>query len=296
MKVFTSLSDYNYLPLGLSLYESLAKNTKDEFILYYLCLDRETYHKLHELNQSGLGIIPILIDDLISENSDLSSYNKREYREFVWMLASYFTHYILITKKPDNVSYIDADIFLYGDIQMMYDEIGDNSVGIIRHRHIELSANTIDGKYNVGIVYFKNDVIGRHLLDWWKDAVLYRKYPQLATCYDQKYLEAFEMMYPQNVCIVDKSFAHSAPWHHRLYDWSDYLTDSTITWNNQKQILLFNHFSRISFDTKKGTYLPSGGQYGDHTQNFEVFNIPAVKKIHDDYFEEIKKVNKKYNL
>jgi hypothetical protein len=296
MKTFTTLSDYNYLPLGLSLYQSLVETTKDDFILYYLCLDKKTFDKLSQFKEPEFKIEPIFIDNLISENTDLSSYNQREYREFVWMLASYFTHNILITKKPNDISYIDADIYLYGDIQMMYDEISHNSVGIIRHRHIELNANTIDGKYNVGIVYFKNDVIGRHLLDWWKDAVLYRKYPQFATCYDQKYLEVFEMMYPENVCVVDKSFAHSAPWHHRLYDWSNYLTDDSVIWNGQKQFLLFNHFSRISFDIKNDTYLPSGGKYPDHTLSFEVFKIEQVKKIHDDYFEEIKNVTKKYNL
>jgi hypothetical protein len=57
----------------------------------------------------------------------------------------------------------------------MYDEIGEKSVGIIRHRHIPENSNTIDGRYNVGIVYFSNDVIGRHCLDWWHDAVFYKK-------------------------------------------------------------------------------------------------------------------------
>lgn len=296
MKYFTTLSDYNYLPLGMSLYESLKKTSKDDFILYYLCLDDNSFNKLLDISKTESKIVPISLRNLMNENQDLLEYKKREYREFVWMLASYFTHYILIYKKVNSVAYIDADIYLYGDIQIMYDEIGNNSVGIIRHRHIEENANTIDGKYNVGIVYFKNDVIGRHCLDWWKDAVLYRKYPELSTCYDQKYLEGFSMMYPQSICVVDKTFAHSAPWHHRLYDWSSHDIDKKITWNNQKQFLLFNHFSRIKFDVNNNTYLPSGGQYPDHTLNFKVFDIPQVKKIHDDYFDELKRVSKIYNL
>lgn len=292
MKNFCTLSDYNYLPLGLSLYESLKKTTKGGFNLYYLCLDDKTFDTLENIE----GIIPVNIKKLLEDNKDLSEYKQVEYREFVWMLASYFTYYIMVTKQPNNISYIDADICLYDDIQTMYDEIGDRSVGIIRHRHIPETQNTIDGKYNVGIVYFKNDIVGRHCLDWWHDAVLYKRYPHLATCYDQKYLEGFLMMYKDdNICVAD-SFAHGAPWHHRLYDWSGLDIDNTIVWEGKKQKFLFNHFSRISFNINDNTYLPSGGQYSDHTLNFSVFEIPQVKSMHDKYFECIKNTIKKYSL
>lgn len=295
MKTFTTLSDYKYLPLGLCLYESLLNTVKGEFTLYYLCLDDETFIKVSELSCNN--IVPISIQQVLSDNPELSQYNIREYREFVWMLASYFTYYILINKKPIDVSYIDSDIYFYQDIQLMYDEISNRSVGIIRHRHIDENSNTTDGKYNVGVVYFKNDVVGRHCLDWWRDAVMYRKYPRLSTCYDQKYLEGFGEMYSSDsVCVADKTFAHGAPWHHRLYDWNNINIDGTIKWKETNQIFLFNHFSRISFDVINDTYLPSGQAYSDHTLNFTVFQIPEVKKLHDEYFEEIKKVTKKYNL
>lgn len=292
MKNFCTLSDYNYLPLGLSLYESLKKTTKGGFNLYYLCLDDKTFDTLENIE----GIIPVNIKKLLEDNKDLSEYKQVEYREFVWMLASYFTYYIMVTKQPNNISYIDADICLYDDIQTMYDEIGDRSVGIIRHRHIPETMNTADGKYNVGIVYFKNDIVGRHCLDWWHDAVLYKKYPQLATCYDQKYLEGFLQMYPNDkICVAD-SFGHGAPWHHRLYDWSQLDIDNTILWEGKRQKFLFNHFSRISFNVSEDTYEPSGGQYSDHTLNFSVFEIPQVRKMHDEYFQLIKNTTKKYEL
>lgn len=295
MKYFCTLSDDNYLPLGLSLYESLVKTTKDDFVLYYLCLNDIIYNKLIDLNLDKIK--PIDIKFLIKNNSDLSQYQQREYREFVWMMASYFSDYLLKKENIDHITYIDSDIYLYDDIQIMYDEIGDKSVGIIRHRQISENSNSADGKYNVGIVYFKSDVVGRHCLDWWKDAVMYRKYPRLSTCYDQKYLEGFLEMYNSDfICVADKSFAHSAPWHHRLYDWSNLDIDNTIIWEGKKQVLLFNHFSRIKFDVVNNTYLSSGGQYKDHTLNDSVYDIPQVKRIHDEYFEEIKNTYKKYNL
>ena len=45
-----TLSDYNYLLKGLVLYDSLEKHNKEDFRLYYLCLDQKTYDKLKELN------------------------------------------------------------------------------------------------------------------------------------------------------------------------------------------------------------------------------------------------------
>ena len=50
MKNFCTLSDYNYLPLGLSLYESLKKTTKGGFNLYYLCLDDKTFDTLEKFD------------------------------------------------------------------------------------------------------------------------------------------------------------------------------------------------------------------------------------------------------
>ncbi len=293
MKYFCTLSDKNYLPLGLLLHKSLVKTTKDDFVLYYLCIDEETFGKLIDLKLDNIK--PISLKFLLESNHDLSQYQQKERREFIWMLASYFSDYLLKNENIDHIMYIDSDIYFYDDIQILYDEIGNRSVGIIRHRHISENANTIDGKYNVGVVYFKNDRIGKYCLDWWKDAVLNRKYQHLATCYDQKYLEGFLMMFSRgDICVAD-SFAHGAPWHHRLYDWSN-LDSGTILWEGKNQKFLFNHFSRISFDVVSDKYQPSGGQYADHTLNFTVFNIPQVKKMHDEYFEEIKKICKEFNL
>jgi hypothetical protein len=294
MKTFTTLSDYGYLPLGLSMYDSIKNTTSGEFVMYYLCLDDKTYEKIESLKLNNL--IPVHIKKLQEDNKDLAEYTISEYREFAFLLASYFTHYILITKKPDDVTYIDADLYFYGDIDYFYKEIGNKSIGIIRHRQIGKTENSPDGKYNVGIVYFKNTVAGRHILDWWRDAVMYRKYPQFGTCYDQKYLEAFEIMYPEDTCIADETFAHSSPWHHRLFDWSTYNEDSHITWEEKKQFMLFNHFSKFSHNIPEESYSPCGGHYAGHTLNFTVFDIPQIRKMYNDYFYKVKETVNKYML
>lgn len=291
MKYLCSLSDNNYLPLGLSLYDSLLKTTKDNFILYYLCLDEKCYNTVKSINSEKF--IPIYLKDFITENTELEKFNRSNYSDFVWMLASYFSNYLLSEKNLDHITYIDADIVFYDDINYFYEEIGEKSVGVIRHRHIPKNINSPDGQYNVGVVYFRGDEIGRKCLYWWKDAVFNKKYPELSTCHDQKYLEGFFIFFDKNkISIVDETIAHGAPWNYILYDWSSFDKDNTITWEGKKQKFLFNHFSRYKFDIENNYYY--NNSYGKETNNFKVYNIPQVLKLNTDYFLKIKNSAKKY--
>ena len=209
MKQLCTLSDKNYLLQGIALYFSLLKFSKDTFELHYLCLDEESYKILTYNNFPNLK--PVLIDDVLKEKEDLRKHKERcqpelgggNNNEFCWSLASYFSDYLL-NKGLDSILYIDSDIAFYRDIQLVYDEIGDKSIGIIRHRH--LVEESVDGLFNVGIVYFKGDETGKKCLHWWKDAVMHKRYPEMATCGDQKYLEGFFGRFgEENIQIIDKS-------------------------------------------------------------------------------------------
>ena len=102
--------------------------------------------------------------------------------------------------------YIDSDILLYDDVEVILNAIDNKDVGIFRHRQFNLSIDTPEGHYNVGIVYFKNSDIGKQVLNWWADAVLFKKYPILSTCGDQKYLDEFPRMC-ENI-FIDGELAH----------------------------------------------------------------------------------------
>lgn len=294
MNHLCTLSDYSYLAMGLALHDSLKQTSKEEFTLNYLCLDKKTYDKLLALNIPEIK--PLYIEDLLNSQEDLASYTIKEYREFVWMLASYFSEYFLRTTDVPSITYIDSDIYFYDDIQKFYDEVGNKSVGIIRHRHVPLNLESPDGKFNVGIVYFKADETGKACAAWWKDAVMNKKYPELSTCYDQKYLEGFLKYFDaKKIAIVDETFCHGAPWHYRLYDWSD-TSNGMVSWDGKRQKFLFNHFSRFKYDLDEGWFTPCGNNYLDHTKNNAVFDIPAVKAMYQNYYREIKNVSFKYDL
>ena len=278
MKQFCTLSDNKYLQQGKALIKSLRKVNSFPFKLYYLCLDEETYTKL----EGEESVVRIKLSEVEQSRDIILQYkNRKQYNEYCWSLASTFCRYLLEEKDLHDILYIDSDIYFYLNPLIIYQELGDKSIGIIRHRHN--TSSSVDGEFNVGIIYFKNDEKGYSCLRWWNDCILEDKRPDLATCGDQKYLEEFIPLYGDSVCVLDKTFAHGAPWNFRLYVYDNYHVDGTVVWGDKKQPLVFNHFSRIGTDPPS----PTQGQYADHTLGFQVFNIPVVRGFYENYLKEI---------
>ena len=289
MKFYCTLSDKNYMLQGLTMFKSLIDNSTEQFVLYYLCFDKETYNSIIKVNQEYNNIVPILLDDLESEFSELNiAKNNRRYDEYCWMFASWFSNYLINTYDINHIMYVDADVYFMKNPQIVFDEINDKSVGIMMHRHV--TEKSTYGKYNVGIIYFKSDENGLKVLDWWKDAVINKKYPELATCGDQKYLDAFIPEFGEDtISIIDNGVGHGAPWNWRLYVYEHYEEDGSIIWGDKRQPLVFAHFSQFKFDLENDTLDFSGGKYPDHTLGFQVFNIPEVRQVYYNYFQDIKK-------
>lgn len=276
MRNYCTLSDKKYLKQGIALINSLRRVSSEDFKLYYLCLDEETYNTVSQYEEVHTVTLP----EVEKSRLEILKYKDRKaYNEYCWSLASTFSRYLLEGwHSLDSVMYIDSDIYFYQDPLIIFNELGDKSIGIIRHRHN--TSTSPDGEYNVGIIYFKNDEDGLNCLRWWNDCLLNESRPDLATCGDQKYLEEFSKMY--DIAILDKTFAHGAPWNYRLYVYDNYLIDGTVVWGDKVQPLVFNHFSKFSLEH------PTSGNYADHTLNYQVFGIPAVHQMYAQYAEEIR--------
>ena len=288
MKYYCTLSDKNYLALGIALYKSLKEHSSDSFKLYYLCLDDESYNRFLSLNYEE--VIPVSLSEMEKKEEELREARaNRPYNEYCWTLASYFSYYLLLEKGEEHICYIDSDIFFYQDPEIFFKEVGEKSVGIIAHRHNIVGCT--DGAYNVGIIYFQNDDKGKEVLKWWRDAVLFKQHPEYFGCGDQKYLEGFIPNFgAENICVADKTFGHGAPWNLRLYGY-DKFNEGKIIWGDKEQPFLFNHFSRLKFDFNTDEVQPTGGQYADHTLGFQVFNIPAINLMYRNYYVFLKGVN-----
>jgi len=284
MKTFCTLSDKKYILQGLALYHSLMKANPD-FILYYLCLDVATFDIITKLNYDNLK--PITLGKLEYQNKELREYKaNNDYQHYCWCLGSYFTWYLMNKYNPDNIMYIDSDIYFYQDYNIIYEEIADKSIGIITHRFSHTNYRKT-GKYNVGIIYFRNNEIGNKCLEWWKSVVINpdNEYAEdHACCGDQHYLMVFEELFGiDNICIIGEdeksNVGHAASWCSKNMHYDN----GYVIWQGKKQLLIFNHFSHFQPDFDNGTYKT-------HYENEWRPENTWAKKYYDKYFEEIKKV------
>jgi hypothetical protein len=282
------VSDYNFLAKGLALYKSLQDQTGN-FALHYLCFDAESFTRLQEYECDSLRVY----SDTMFEDEQLARLKKKDRKYYSYALASYFTNYLL-NKNQYDITYIDSDIYFHDDISYILEEIDSKEVGVFRHRQYPMSVPNGNGWFNVGVVHFKYTPVSKHILKWWSDAVLYRKYPELATCGDQRYLDAF-LEIPPDKLFIDGNIGHGAPWQWFLYNFDSYVKDGCITWGDRKQKLIFSHFSQFEYNLSNDSYVPST-MHHIYTPMEMYTESVGLKKIYDDYFQVIKSVYKSYRL
>ena len=284
MNQICTVSDINYLTKGLTLYESLLKNTNN-FVLHYLCIDDKTYNKIVRFESSTLKIYNL--KDLLLNDESLNKLKTSQYNYFCWSLSSYFSNFLL-HKLNKDITYIDSDIYFHQSLDIILDEIGDRDVGIFRHRQFPMESYRPEGLFNVGVVHFKCSDLGIKTSDWWKDSVLHKKHPEYATCGDQKYLDYFPILCPKESIYIDVNIGHGAPWMWQLYNFID---KDTIMWGDLKQKLIFTHFSQFEYD--KETYVPST-MHHIYTPLNMYKEIKELKEIYDEYYYNLKVTEKKY--
>lgn len=286
-----TLSDYRYLPKGLCLYDSLIK-TNSDFTLHYLCLDKQSYEKLNNLSLDN--IVTYSADDLADNNPLLKNLKINDYWYFCMTCASFFMNYLFET-GVDELTYADSDIFFHKSINELVDVFGDKQIAIFRHRQFPLEQPRPEGWFNVGVVHFKNGKFGNKILKWWSDAVLNKKHPELATCGDQKYLDMFPSMCPEEFIFIDGGIGHGAPWQWQLYNLDFFHSTGKIIYRDQEQVMYFTHFSQFSIDFDKKNYVPSTMHHIYTPLNMYQDNI-SLKAIYQDYFKNILVIQKKYEL
>jgi len=303
MKAFCTLSDINFLHYGITLYNSIKNNLNEEFTLYYLCTDDESYRTLLNLNLENL--IPLSLKELEIEDASLkrAKENSPSYEainvanktngdpkaiQFFWCLSPYLSWHVLDKYDVEDILYVDSDICFFNDVAAVYKEVGDKSVGIVRHR---INYNPAVGEYNVGIVYFKRNLIGYRCAEWWKNCLLSTDndfYDTHGVCGDQKYLELFEPLFgPENIKIIDDNVGHLAPWN--IFN-HKYLEDKII-WQDKTQELIYFHFSNFKIDFDKNEY-ECAARHG----LVKKCQLPIlVQKAYDQYFNEVKKSRRSIN-
>lgn len=293
MNNFCTLADSNFTNRILALRESLAEHSPGS-ILHLLCLDDEIYESLSGGNIECYKISSLMEEDqllrrcrnnkpsreaLLNTNNNIE---KAKYLQFIWSLSAYFSWWCLENLDIPEVAFVDGDIYFYSSLDALKNSVADTSVGIVEHR---CPYNPVNGKYNVGIVYFQNDLDGYKCSTWWKNCMLLPDnefYETHGMCGDQKYLELFEKLF-DNVKVIDSNFGHLAPWNfvHHSYN------EKQIAWQGKRQDLLYCHFSNFDPDFQSDTYsLARRHGFIDPPNTF-------IKNIADKYYNSLRTANEK---
>jgi hypothetical protein len=293
---FCSVSDVNCVHQAISMNESL-KESEMEHKLYYLCVDEETYDILISLDDDT--IVPISLNELIKTNETLQqlksvdpSYeataiggeDRGKDLQFLYSLSTFIINYSLTELKLDHVIYIDADIYFFEDFSVVYDDVGDKSIGVVEHR---IPATIPPGRFNVGIVYFKNDEAGLDASAFWLWCMATPN-NEFASEYgdygDQKYLELVYEKYKNDTAIIGDTCGHLAPWNLRFHDYD--LDEKKIVWEGNKQDLVYWHFSsfvtNFDWDGDNDTYTLGERHLVDDIQ------VPFIQTRIEEYLKSLK--------
>ena len=215
---FCTYFDHRYLSRALVLHETLTGWVGD-FRLWALCMDTEAEKALERLNIDSIVIVPLRSLEAYDPGL-LTAKANRSLIEYYFTCTPVLPRYALASDKAiDEITYLDADLFLMGSVDSLFDEMDDRSVSIVPHRFppgdSELEQH---GVYNVGWMTFRRTDEGQTVLDWWRDRCIEWCYdrPEDGKFADQGYHTDWPTRF-RGVHVIRNPGANLAPWNLRTH-------------------------------------------------------------------------------
>jgi hypothetical protein len=235
---FCTLFDHNYLLKGLALYESLERQLED-FTLWVLCMDGTVQETLERMQLPSIELISLA---QFEDEDLLRAKATRTQVEYCWTCTPSLVLYLLDhLPHIEVVTYLDADLYFFGDPAIAFAEMKTGSVGIVGHRfspeYAAFEQNS--GIYNVAFMVFKNDRNARECLEWWRTRCNEWCYDRCeeGRYGDQKYLDDWPERF-SGVVVLQYVGLGLAPWNLRSHKFTK--RGACVLVNRQP--LVFYHF------------------------------------------------------
>ena len=216
MQHYCTYFDRGYAARSLCLLDSLREHHSDDFVLWALCLDDETYTGLQGL--SGEQLKPLSLQTLLDWDPQLAHAQQDRSQVEFYFTCTPCLALALLNEHPeiDAISYLDADLYFFSDPMQVCEAMHGADIGLTPHRfspHLKRKYSQY-GKYNVGLVYFRNTDQGRSALAWWRQACLdwCHDYVDGARYADQGYLSELPHRFDSVRDLGDPGF-NLAPWN-----------------------------------------------------------------------------------
>jgi len=266
---FCTYFDHNYLPKGLALYQSL-KNHLCDFTLFVLCLSQEALDALEEMALPEVVTIPL--EDLEKWDPELLAVKStRSQIEYYFTLSPVLPLYIF-NHFPDIdwLHYLDSDLYFFQSPELLLPELEGKHCGITPH-DFSLSNRNLEwyGRYNVGLVSWRNTPQGKSILYWYRVRCIEwcYDYGDGTRFADQKYLDSFYVLF-DGVHAFSHKGVNVAPWNINNRRW-DYSNDTLFV---NEVPLIFYHFHGLK-EIEQGLYNPSVMDFGGHLNDLTRNNL-----------------------
>lgn len=245
---YCTYSDKNYLLQLVTLLNSMNDKLIHDFACYVLCFDEVTFCTLNELKIKN--IIPISSQDFLNKNPRQKiTLSNRNFVNYFYSCTPVIIRNVLEDNNTSakRVTYLDADLWFFADIEEYLREIQGYDVAIIKHSY-KKTKDVSHGIFNVGILTFTNSPNGIECLTWWEKKTFENTEYGDSVWGDQKYLDEFPKMF-KNVKIVQNYGISAAPWNINHYKFNYDNESKRILLDEQYNLIIY-HFARLIYINK----------------------------------------------
>lgn len=203
------IASKDYIIRVLAMYDSLQTHSK-QFKLWVCCMDEDSFMTLKKMNLVHM----VLIYAEQFETEELKRLRKeRKMNEYCWTIKSPFIQHLLVNYQLELVLYCDGDIFFFSDPKGIFDEWGTASIYLCPQRDLGWVEQKY-GRYQAGLIGFRNDTNGLQSLAWWKTRCeeWCSVEPDDHRFGDQKYLDELPHRF-SNIKISNHLGIDAAPWN-----------------------------------------------------------------------------------